>query len=97
MFVGVHLNHEFVVGDFSLGTQIGTYLWKGMDAKGLYYIRASLRYDVAEHFFINLSLKTANGLKADYIELGMGYRMGNWVWYKHSEDFWINLNHRLHK
>jgi len=78
MFVGIHGNHEFMVGDFSLATQVGFYLWKGMHAKGNFYIRAALKYDFTEHFFLNLSLKSVNGLKADYIEMGGGFRFGNW-------------------
>ena len=75
MFVGIHGNHEFIVGNFSLATQVGFYVWKGMHAKGNFYIRAALKYDFTEHFFLNLSLKSVNGLKADYIETGFGYKL----------------------
>lgn len=75
-FVGVHANHEFIVGNFALLLQLGTYIWKGMEAKGNFYIRTGLRYDFTNHLFANISLKSANGLKADYIELGLGYRIG---------------------
>lgn len=75
-FIGIHGNQEYVVGDIALILQLGTYLWKGMKAKGDFYIRAGLRYDLNKHLFLNLSLKSANGMKADYIELGMGYRIG---------------------
>lgn len=78
MFIGIHGNHEFIVADFSLATQLGFYVWKGMPAKGSFFIRAALKYDISEHFFFNLSLKSVNGLKADYIETGFGYRIGNW-------------------
>jgi len=62
----------------SVGTQVGFYVWKGMPAKGNFYIRAAFKYDISEHFFYNLSLKSANGLKADFIETGFGFRIGNW-------------------
>lgn len=75
-FVGIHANHEFIVGDISLALQIGTYLWKGTNVKGNFFIRAGLKYDFNQHLFLNLSLKSQNGLKADYIELGLGFRLG---------------------
>ena len=75
-FIGIHGNHEFIVGDVALILQIGTYLWKGSDVKGNFFIRTGLNYDLGKHSFLHLSLKSQNGLKADYIELGMGFRLG---------------------
>ncbi len=75
-FIGLHGSHDFIVGDFSLALQIGSYLWKGREAKGGFYIRSGLKYDLGRHLFLNLSLKSQNGFKADYIELGLGYRFG---------------------
>jgi hypothetical protein len=75
MFLGMHFGHEFMVGNFSLAVQSGFYLWKGMKAKGNFFIRAGMKYDVTKHWFINLSLKTLNGFKADYIEVGPGMRI----------------------
>jgi hypothetical protein len=76
VFVGIHGNHEFIVGDISLVIQIGTYLYRGTDAKGDFFLRTGLKYDLGERWFANLSLKSQNGMKADYIEAGMGFRVG---------------------
>lgn len=75
MMLGAHISHELMVSNFSLVTQLGTYLQKTMDVKGNFYLRVGLRYTIARHYFLNLSLKTQNGFKADYIEFGMGYRI----------------------
>ena len=74
LFLGMHAGHEFNVGNSSLAVQTGFYLLKGMHAKGNFFIRAGLKYEISRNVFINLSLKTLNGLKADYIELGPGYK-----------------------
>ncbi len=71
---GVHLNHEFMVNKFSLAFQVGTYFYKFMPAKGNFFLRTGLKYNLTKNLFINLSLKSANGMVADYIELGGGYR-----------------------
>jgi len=75
MFVGIHGSHEFIVANISLATQVGFYVWKGMPAKGNFFIRAALRFDITKHLFLNLALKSVNGLKADYIEAGFGVRI----------------------
>lgn len=75
MMLGAHISHELMVSNFSLVTQIGTYLQKTMDVKGNFFLRVGIRYTFAEHYFLNLSLKTQNGFKADYIEFGVGYRI----------------------
>ncbi len=74
-FVGFHLGHELIVSKFTFVTHLGTYLWKGSPGKGLIYARVGLRYYIHKSFILNLTLKTENGLKADYIEFGLGYRL----------------------
>ncbi len=75
MFVGVTIAHELYVSKFSLQTQIGTYLYKGTQAKGAFYFRVGLKYYCTENFYLNTTLKTANGFKADFIEFGLGYSL----------------------
>lgn len=74
LFLSVHVGHEFTVSNLSLYIQSGYYIWKGIEAKGRFFLRTGLRYRLGKHYFINLSVKTVNGFKADYIELGLGYR-----------------------
>ncbi len=74
MFVGIHINYELMVSKISLLGQIGTYVYKGSDAKGIFYFRVGLKYYLTKNFYAGVALKTANGFKADYIEFGMGYK-----------------------
>lgn len=71
---GGHLNHEFMVNRFSLSFQVGTYFFKFLNGKGNFFMRTGLKYNLNKSLFINLSLKSANGMIADYIELGGGFR-----------------------
>jgi len=75
MFVGITVAHELYVSKFALQSQIGTYLYKGTPAKGVFYFRIGLKYYIIEDFYLNLTLKTANGFKADFIEFGLGYSL----------------------
>jgi len=75
MFVGITVAHELYISKFSLQTQIGTYLYKGTEAKGAFYFRVGLKYYCTDDFYLNLTLKTANGFRADFIEFGLGYSL----------------------
>ncbi len=76
-FIGIHLSHEIVISKASFVAQAGTYLYKGTPAKGWFFFRLNLRYSFTQKLYFSISLKTANGLKADYIETGLGY---NFKW-----------------
>ncbi len=73
MFLGIHLSHELVISKMSIITQAGTYLWKGSEAKGWFFFRLQLRYYVSQNWYAVFALKTANGFKADYLEMGLGH------------------------
>ena len=75
MFVGITVAHELCLSKFALQTQIGTYLYKGTPAKGAFYFRVGLKYYILDRYYLNVTLKTANGFKADFIEFGMGYSL----------------------
>ena len=76
MFIGLHISHELLVSKISFITHIGTYAHKGMEAKGNFYFRVGMKYYATKNIYANITLKTANGFKADFIEFGMGYRIG---------------------
>jgi len=74
-FIGIHASHELYFSKFAFIAHLGTYLWKGTQGKGMIFARVGLRYYISEQFIANLTLKTENGFKADFIELGLGYRL----------------------
>jgi len=75
MFVGLTVAHELYFSKFAFQTNIGTYIYKGTPAKGNFYFRIGLKYYYTENLNLNLTLKTANGFKADFIEFGLGYSL----------------------
>ncbi len=75
MFVGVHIGHELIISKVSLIGNIGTYIYKGTPAKGSFFFRVGLKYYATKNIYANLTLKTANGFRADFIEFGLGYRL----------------------
>ena len=74
MFVGAHLGHELMISKFTFVTHLGTYFYKGTQAKGAFFFRLGIKYYIIPELYTSISLKTVNGFKADYIEWGMGYR-----------------------
>jgi hypothetical protein len=75
MFVGITVAHELYFSKFVLLTNIGTYLYKGTPAKGKFYFRIGGKFYFTEDFYGNITLKTANGFKADFLEFGLGYSL----------------------
>lgn len=74
-FIAIHASHELYFSKFAFISHLGTYLWKGTEGKGMIWARVGLRYYITEYFIANLTLKTENGFKADFIEMGLGYRL----------------------
>ncbi|MGI8892329.1 MAG: acyloxyacyl hydrolase, partial [Bacteroidia bacterium] len=70
---GLFISHEWMISDFSLITQAGTYLYAKKNTEGNFYQRIGFRYSWNEKYFINVALKT-HFANADYGEWGIGYR-----------------------
>jgi len=70
--LGMHISHDFIVGDFSLTIQLGHYFYN----KAFYitdiYNRIGLKYYSDDRIILNLSLKSHNA-NAEFIEFGIGY------------------------
>jgi hypothetical protein len=72
MFLGIHASHELSYERVNFVTHLGTYLWKGTEAKGNFYFRVGMKVLIYQNWYMSLSLKTNNGFIADYIEWGLG-------------------------
>lgn len=72
--IGMHVSHEVDAGVIAMLFQVGTYAWKKVPAKGFMYMRLGIKKDIGKRLYATFSLKTLDGFRADYFELGMGYR-----------------------
>lgn len=70
---GIHSGYEMQVNHFTLLVHIGYYLWDYTKIDTKFYHRYGLKYEIGKRFFVNLSLKT-HWARADYAELGLGWR-----------------------
>ena len=75
LFLGYHASHELTVSKLSLVTQLGGYMYKGIEAKGNFFFRLSLRYYLNNRFYMNMSLKSVPKIRADFIEFGGGVKI----------------------
>lgn len=76
-FYGVHGGYDFMFGKMAVRLQYGAYL---SDDKGKLptYIRAGFRYDITDWLNIQIAVKTKNASRADWAELGFGFRPFKW-------------------
>lgn len=77
IMVGTHIAHHWHFYDFTMMTQLATYLYKDTPSRGRFYARVGFQYNFTSRWYGQISLKTQNGTKSDFIEWGIGIRMGN--------------------
>ena len=73
---GVNISYAYTVDRLSLLLNMGSYLSTKYKGDGNFYHRIGLRYHFQNRIIANLSIKT-HWAKADHIELGIGYRLGD--------------------
>ena len=70
---GLHISHDFIVGDFSFLVQIGHYIKNTIvDDNLMFYNKVGLRYYLSNGLLFNISLK-AKLANAEFTEFGIGY------------------------
>ena len=74
---GIHLGYDFMFGKMAIRLQGGAYL---SDDKGKSpsYIRAAFRYDILDWLFAQVGVKTRKTSRADWAEIGFGFRPFKW-------------------
>jgi hypothetical protein len=72
MLMGIHAGYVLHLKDFEVRAQVGTYAWKRDGTKGDYFMRLALRYNIGKYGFVQLGLKTQDGVASDWIEWGGG-------------------------
>jgi len=76
---GFHLSHDVYLSDeFVCLMQLGAYAYNKYNPSNKYliYSRIGVRYIFEENFFANVILKSHTSV-ADYLEIGIGYRIKN--------------------
>lgn len=71
--LGIHLGHELNMGSIAMLVQLGAYVVDKYKEDGPVYNRLGVRYYAKNNIVVSLMLKT-HFAKADYFELGIGYR-----------------------
>ena len=71
---GASVAYELIISQVSFLINFGFYLSGAERSEGAMYQRFSLRYRFSQHYFAQLALGTNFG-KAEYVGLGLGYRL----------------------
>jgi len=74
---GVHLGYDFMFGKMAIRFQAGTYITDDKE-KSPNYIRAGFRYDITDWLFAQIAVKTKKTSRADWAEVGIGFRPFKW-------------------
>lgn len=75
-YLGIHVGYDFSFSQFTIRFQFGTYLKQGTVNKGNFYMRPALRWEPPNSsFFAQVGLKSLNGIVADWVEYGIGFRL----------------------
>ncbi|TYP77254.1 acyloxyacyl hydrolase [Aquimarina intermedia] len=72
--VGLTAGHELFIGDLSVVTQIGYYVYYPVPYQGRWYNRLGLKYYFYKDIFANVTVKS-HGATAEGVEFGMGIRL----------------------
>lgn len=72
--VGLFLGHELYLGDWSILSQVGYYVYYPVDYLDREYLKVGLRRYITDHFYVSLLLKSHYS-KAEAIEYGIGIRL----------------------
>lgn len=75
-FPAAHIGYDFMFWRLTIKFQLGFNLSSiGKELKGNTFIRPAVRYEINRRLFTQLGLKTFKGASADWIELGLGYKV----------------------
>jgi len=74
IFYTFHLSHVLHINKLDFLSDLGTYL-NDTKLKGYLWARIGYRYNITNHFFAQISFKTQNGAKADFIEFAIGTKI----------------------
>jgi len=73
MYLGSHLGYHFIVDRYTLLFNVGTYFRQSSFDRGYYFVRAGGRYRITDHLSAQISIKSKNGVRSDWIEWGFAY------------------------
>ncbi len=75
VLVGAHVGHRFYIWKFNIDLNLGTYIYKKTDIHKSIFARLGLKYNLTDHLYTGVALKTQGLSAADWVEWGIGYRL----------------------
>ncbi len=76
-FPGAHIGYQFMFWRFTTSVQFGYLLTEaGREMKSPVFMRPAIRYDFSKRLYAQVGLKTYKGATADWVEFGLGIKLG---------------------
>lgn len=73
MYLASHMGCHFIVDRLTMLVNFGTYFWQNSKDRGYWFVRAGGRYRFTDHLYGQVSIKTKDGVRSDWIEWGCVY------------------------
>ncbi len=73
MYLGSHMGYHFIVDRLTLLFNFGTYFRQSSHDRGYFFARAGGRFRITDHLYGQVTIKTKNAVRSDWIEWGGGY------------------------
>ena len=73
IYLASHMGYHFIVNRVTLLFNLGTYYWQNSKDRGFWFVRAGGRYRLTDNLYAQVSIKSKNGVRSDWIEWGGGY------------------------
>ena len=73
MYLASHLGYHIIVDRLTILFNVGTYYWQHSKDRGYWFLRAGGRYRLTDHLYAQISIKSKDGVRSDWIEWGCVY------------------------
>jgi hypothetical protein len=75
---GIYGGYEHVMARLSVLLHLGYTVWRGVEDENVprFYQRYGARFQLSEHLWTTFAVRAVKGRKANFMELGLGYRVG---------------------
>jgi len=73
MYLASHMGYHIIVDRFTILFNVGTYFWQNSKDRGFWFVRSGARYRFTDHLYGQITIKSKDGVRSDWIEWGLAY------------------------
>ena len=74
-YLGSHIGYQVIIQRVTLLLNLGTYFRQSSNDSGFWFLRAGGRIRITDHLQTHICIKSKDGIRSDWIELGLVYHV----------------------